>query len=262
MTQSCNRDIGNLVASHLIERLDSCLTSDMNKARHIAEPFCHSEVQHLFRALAEASNRTGSRVIGEILATFFITRASTYITASESSLFLGQWLFAIVRANMSDHYRRECFHLVMRERPDLSIKLAGRGWKADKVIEHLEWAGVHTSARGGDLLALDFPGYSLRDRGCLRGGQGLMGGGMLGGGLLSSLEGFGGLDRGGEDFSLERLVLAQEDAAKQGRRMLQLTLGRRYADRFDRPGAMDLGFGGGLASGRGRRMMYPEESEI
>ncbi|CAK3977180.1 Hypothetical predicted protein [Lecanosticta acicola] len=254
MTRSCHGEVDRLVATHLMERLDNSLASDVGKARHIAEPFCHTEAQHLFRALAEASNRTGSRRIGELLASFFLTRAATYITSTESSLYLGQWLFAIVRANMSEQHRHECFRLAMRKRPDLAIKLAGRGWKANKVIEHLDRAGVHTGTRGGDLLALNLlPGLSIRNgRTCLRDS-----------GLRSPLDGLGKLDGGDDGFWLERLVLAQEDAAKQGRRMLQLTMGRRYADRFDPPDALNLMGGlGGLSFGRDGRLHCAEESEI
>ncbi|KAK4506132.1 hypothetical protein PRZ48_004097 [Zasmidium cellare] len=228
------------VVDGLMEALEARMAEDAGAARMMDQPYFHRRSQHLFRSMAEVSRQAKSLKLGNVLASFFIGHAAQ-IASMEHSLALGQWCYSVLRVTMRQTDRVECLRRVLRERPDLPAKLIGRGRKAAEVAENLELIGGiggHIGRRELHVregLAVNDPMMGLRHRSRSRGRRDVFG-----------IDDFG--LRGEEDElarQAERLMLAQEDAAHESRRMVQLSLGRRYGDLLGRIEPLGMGRVGG-----------------
>lgn len=241
ISRASHGEVEIAVVDGLTEALEARLAEDAGAARMMSEPFFHHRSQHLFRCMAEVSRSSGSLKLGSVLGRWFLGHVGE-IARVEHSMALGQWCYAVLRVTMRQSERVECLRRVLRERPDLPAKLVGRGRKAAEVAESLEAIG----GLGGQIgrrelhvregLALDDPFLDVRHRSRSRGRRDILG-----------LHDFG-LRDDGDDLArqAERLMLAQEEAAHESRRMVQLSLGRRYGDLLRRPEALGLGRVGGL----------------
>ncbi|KAF2161146.1 hypothetical protein M409DRAFT_28475 [Zasmidium cellare ATCC 36951] len=222
------------VVDGLMEALESRLAEDANATRMMDQPYFHQRSQHLFRSMAEVSRQAKSLKLGNVLASFFISHASQ-IASIEHSLALGQWCYSILRVTMRQTDRIECLRRVLLERPDLPAKLIGRGRKAAEVAENLELIGGGQIGRRElhvrEGLAVNDPMMGLRHRSRSRGRRDIFG-----------VDDFGLRGEGDElARQAERLMLAQEDAAHESRRMVQLSLGRRYGDLLGRVEPLGMG---------------------
>lgn len=244
----------------LMEALENRLSEDTNAARMMDQPYFHQRSQHLFRSMAEVSRQAKSLQLGNVLASFFISHASQ-IASIEHPLALGQWCYSILRMTMRQSDRVECLRRVLRERPDLPAKLIGRGRKAAEVVENLELIGGQIGRRDfrvRESLTLDDEIMGLRHRSRSRGRHDILGSRDFGGRELG-FQDFG-LRDDGDDLVMqaERLMLAQEEAAHESRRMVQLSLGRRHGDSLGRADSFVLGRMGGLEGVSGLRGLQLE----
>jgi hypothetical protein len=230
-----------VVSEALMNKLEKTLAQDRGDARNLVDgSYFHRRTQHLFRAMAEVSHRAKSSKIGNVLAQFFYRHAS-HIASIDNSSALGQWCYAILRATCREMDRYDCLKRVLRARPDLPRRVATAGAKAFKVAQILDRVALDMRRRevrphAGQLEALDWRLPAVRERSRSRGRQL-----MLSDGRLSSDVGF---ERDEDEvlaleaMQAERELLARAD---RDRRMLQLTMGRHYNDRFGTLHAGGLG---------------------
>ena len=241
-----------------LQRLERLIEVDRADARMSGtstnQIFVHRRSNHLFRALAEVSYANRSIRIGQILHSFFVRYVSQIVT-TETSATVGQWCNAVLRATMTETQRAECFRRVYELRPDLPNSLRRYGRRGQLVAESIERLsmGMSVERRG---IGFERPalGFRSRSAGMLGGDAGLYG---IGGrsssyerrGLMARGLGAGGL-LDGEMHELDDLGsgmmhrlgsdrhLFQDDMAGQ-HRLLELSMGPRYASRFDEMGGMD-----------------------
>jgi hypothetical protein len=228
-----------VVSEALMKELESAIAQDRNDARMMDGSYFHQRSQHMFRCMAEVSHRARSSKIGNVLAQWFF-RHATSIASTDSSSALCQWCYALMRATIREMDRVDCLKRVVRERPELARKIAGQGAKAYKVAQMLDRIASRmrrreVKLRGDGLEALDWRFPSARARSMSRGRQLMLSDGRLSGDL--------GLQDEDDALALqalqaERVLMAREE---QGRRMLQLTMGRHFNDRFDTAHAGRLG---------------------
>jgi len=82
--------------------------------------------QRLFRALAEVSHATGSRLLGSILRTFFLGWLHKLVE-EEDSVALAGWCWGIARSWIDSREKEECLRALVALRPDVLAELHGRG---------------------------------------------------------------------------------------------------------------------------------------
>ncbi|CAK1361785.1 hypothetical protein CB0940_02884 [Cercospora beticola] len=225
-------------------RLERLIEVDRTDVRVANRFFFHRRSNHLFRALAELSYVNQSARIGHVLYSFFVRHASQ-IVAVETSATIGQWCNAILRATMTETQRAECFRRVYELRPDLPQSLRRHGRRGQLVAECIERLSVGISAERR-TIGLDRPRLGLRSSsaGLLGddlslnglGGRrspfrrtGLMSGGLIGNELDDLTDDMYGLR------SSEHRI--QDDLTNQ--RLLELSMGPRYASRFSDPRSAD-----------------------
>lgn len=237
-----------------LQRLERLIEVDRADARTANQVFVHRRSNHLFRALAEVSYANRSVRIGQVLHSFFV-RYVAQIVSTETSATVGQWCNAVLRATMTETQRAECFRRVYELRPDLPHSLRRYGRRGQLVAESIERLsmGMSVERRG---LGFEPPalGFRSRSAGMLGGDGGLYGiggrsssyerGGLMAGGLGASQLLGGELHEHDDlgDGMMRRLGsdrhLFQDDMAGE-HRLLELSMGPRYASRFDGMGGMD-----------------------
>jgi hypothetical protein len=84
-----------------------------------------ARAQRLFRALAEVSHATGSRMLGSVLRTFFLGWLHELVE-EEDSVALAGWCWGIARAWIDPREKEECLRALVAWRPDVLAELNGR----------------------------------------------------------------------------------------------------------------------------------------
>ncbi|EME47110.1 hypothetical protein DOTSEDRAFT_50586 [Dothistroma septosporum NZE10] len=237
-------EIDILLTEELIHELDRSFLEDassVSASRISSGGRCvYLRCQRLFRTLAEISHYTRSVRIGHVLASFFLQRC-VEIASADSSDALRQWCFAVLRASMPAEDQLECLRQILHIRSDLPRRLIGRGRKAEEVSAVLgrivgyptssSRPGVESSASrlrtAREAVDIDID-LSLH----------------IGSRRTTPLarERLNSLDDGIRVMGMDA-VEAERELARDGRRMLNLTHGRRYGDRYDRIDEIDR-FGG------------------
>lgn len=209
--------------------------------------------------------------LGTLLLQFF-SRNASLIASTDHSSALGQWCYSILRATARDGDRLECLRKVLRARPDLPHAIRDKGRKGQDVAERLDWVESQMGLREHKLRRHDhLVIHSPQHLGALHDGLAMdpFGGELAGFNHLRDGRNFERFDqlrdrgrsrdrhlvphhRGGYDRRVieervypdlgpnideqlagraERSLLLREE--QQGRRMLQLTMGRNFVDRTD-----------------------------
>lgn len=83
-----------------------------------------ARAQRLFRALAEVSHATGSRMLGSVLRTFFLGWLHELV--EEDEVALAGWCWGIARAWIKPREKEECLRALVAWRPDVLAELSGR----------------------------------------------------------------------------------------------------------------------------------------
>ena len=84
-----------------------------------------ARAQRLFRALAEVSHATGSRMLGSVLRTFFLGWLHELVE-EEDSVALAGWCWGIARARIDPREKEECLRALVALRSDVLAELNGR----------------------------------------------------------------------------------------------------------------------------------------
>ncbi|SMY21676.1 unnamed protein product [Zymoseptoria tritici ST99CH_1A5] len=257
LARSSSGEADIVVSEALMSKLEGAMALDNNDTRMRGGRFIHRRSQHLFRCLAEVSHQAKSSKIGNVLAQFFYRYASEIASVDQSSA-LCQWCYALLRATTRDVDRYDCLKRVLRVRPDLPAKIAGSGNKAHKVAQLLDRVAANMSRRElkPRVEALDWRYPEVRERSRSRGRQ------------LTLSDGRRPSDLGYLDeddvlalraLQAERVLIAREE---EGRRMLQLTLGRHYNNRLDTVQDGGLGDVGDVFIPRAALPLSLNEAEI
>ena len=82
--------------------------------------------QRLFRALAEVSHATGSRMLGHVLRMFFLGWLHELVE-EEDSVALAGWCWGVARSWMDPREKEECLRALVGLRPDVLAEVNGRG---------------------------------------------------------------------------------------------------------------------------------------
>ncbi|KAK4631961.1 hypothetical protein CLAFUW4_02593 [Fulvia fulva] len=236
-------EVDMLLTEELVRELDRSFLEDASsissRGISIGGRCVYFRSQRLYRTLAEISHHTRSMRIGHVLASFFLQRG-VEVASADSSEALGQWCFAVLRASMREDDKIECLRQVLQVRSDLPRRLLGRGRKAEEVSAVLERilgyssslssAGRHGLASSASRLRTTSRPLDIDIDLSLH----------IGSGRNTPLmrERLNPTDDGIRVRGME-VVDAERELARDGRRMLNLTLGRRYGDRYDRLGGID-----------------------
>jgi hypothetical protein len=89
-----------------------------------------ARAQRLFRALAEVSHATGSRMLGSVLRTFFLGWLHELVE-EEDGVALAGWCWGIARAWIEPREKEECLRALVAWRPDVMAELNGRASGVD-----------------------------------------------------------------------------------------------------------------------------------
>ena len=84
-----------------------------------------ARAQRLFRALAEVSHATGSRMLGAVLRTFFLGWLRELVE-EEDGVALAGWCWGVARAWIDPREKEECLRDLVALRPDVLGELHGR----------------------------------------------------------------------------------------------------------------------------------------
>ena len=225
ISRSSTANVGNNIYNVMLDRLNECLSEDKKERRTCANVEFSIQTQRQFRRWAEISHATQSSQITRVLSTFFVDNAA-YIASHDSSRALGQWCYALIRAPLRAEDCFDCLRRVLRERLNLCQRLATTGWKGQVVVGKLSKVAslmrlevrprndFHPRRRWDDRQLLFGEGNRLHRR---FGNDGLL-------------------------YESERIPRVQDEAVRQNRRMLQLSMGRRYGNRYgNRPDIDRLG---------------------
>jgi len=217
VAQASPGEVEITVSTAILDSLEGQMLQDRyHKRPRVGRISIHS--QHIFRCLADISNAAQSGHIGRVLHNFFIDNIS-YIASNNGTRALSQWCFAILQAEMPRESKASCLRNLLREEPGLPERVrAQEGQKAQFVARALADVFHHMDRHEMVPLRPNWLQDELlhRRRPRSRGRE----------------------EPRGRDNEVVRevvrMVEANEDAAKHGRRMLQLVMGRKYEPNIER----------------------------
>jgi hypothetical protein len=110
-------------SNRLLEKLDDEWDEDVEFGGGSGKRAARS--QRLFRALAEVSHATGSRMLGSVLRTFFLGWLHELVE-EEDSVALAGWCWGIARAWIDPREKEGCLRALVALRSDVLAELNGR----------------------------------------------------------------------------------------------------------------------------------------